>query len=158
MDECEGHPDQVEYNVWVGSENGVSIGTIGNGLATLNLIKNDTLAAGQDMIEQAKGEFEMGEQVASVCNGLGTAATLAKGLAEGAEIVSKLSAKTRIGVGIPRRQTATKKAQDLGPEVASLTQGLATKLKLGSDENEVVVTDLSNVNGMIGSPEIINFK
>ena len=69
-----------------------------------------------------------------------------------------LSAEKTIGVGIPWRQTSTKKARDLGPEVASLTQGLATQLRLGLDKNEVVVTKLSNMNGMIWSPKATNFK
>ena len=84
-------------------------------------------------------QVEKGKQVASVCIGLGTTTTLAKGLAKEVEIINRLNAKKIIGVGTPMRQTAIKKARDIGPEVASLTQGLATKLRLGLDKNEVVV-------------------
>jgi hypothetical protein len=51
---------QVECNVKVGIENGVGIGMIDKGLATLNLSKNVTLAAGQAMTNPAEAELEKG--------------------------------------------------------------------------------------------------
>ena len=149
---------QVEYKVVVDSVKGVGIVMIDKGLATLNLSKNITPAAGQANTNPAKAELENWKKVASVCDGLGNATTLAKGLPKGVEIVSKLNAKKIIGVGITRRQTATKKARDLGPDFASLTQGLATKLRLGLDNNEVFVTELINMNCMIGFPKNYKFQ
>ena len=153
--------ENVSYDGMMMNENRVGTALLLKHLTgdnVCNLNQNITLAAGQALTNPAKAELEKGEQVASVCDGLGTTANLANGLAKGVKIVSKMNAKKIIGVGSPRRQTATKKARNIGPEVASLTQELATKLRLGLDNNEVVVTELSNMNGMIGSPKTANFK
>ena len=61
-------------------------------------------------------------------------------------------------VRTPREQTAAMKVEDLGPEVANLTQGLATQLKTRLDENEVIMRNLSSVKSTIGSTKVTNFN
>ena len=68
----------------------------------------------------------------------------------GGENCTEKSGLSGKGVGTPREQTAAKKVRDLGPEVASLTQGLVTQLKIRLDENEVIMRNLCTVKVRLG--------